>query len=672
MKENKKMDFDQICINTIRFLCADSVEKAKSGHPGAPMGLSPLMYVLWKNHLKFNPENPEWFNRDRFILSAGHASILLYSMLHLSGYDLSLDDLKSFRQLHSKTPGHPEFGVTKGVEATTGPLGQGFANGIGIAIAEKILSTRFNHPNIKLIDHYTYSVVSDGDLMEGITSEAASLAGTLQLGKIIYIYDKNNISIDGSTDLTFKEDVASRFLAYGWDVQKNIDANNIEEIDKSIERAKKEASKPSLIIINSQIGYGSPNKAGKESAHGEPLGEEEVELTRKNLQWKYKPFEIPKELNDFKNLCTRNGKNEESKWKKIQKKFQLSFPIESNEFNNIINNNFPENWDSLLREEFNKDVKEIATRSASSTAINAISEKNPNFVGGSADLAASNKTTMNNKKIFQPNTPDGTNLYFGIREHAMGGIVSGISLHKGLIPFAATFLVFSDYMRPAIRLAALSNLQVIYVFTHDSIGLGEDGPTHQPISHLLSLRSIPNLTVIRPSDYKETLSAWHLAMKRKSGPTALILTRQDIDSVSKYSEIDSKEGLYSGGYTIYQKDKSIPPELIIISTGSEVSLSVRSAMKMSNLGINIRVVSMPSWEIFLEQPKSYQDSVLPNSVKKRVSVEAGTTIGWDRFVGSEGKMIGVDRFGFSAPGKIVMDELGFSEENIINVCKSIL
>ena len=352
-------------IYTIRFLCADSVEKAKSGHPGAPMGLSPLMYVLWKNHLKFNPENPEWFNRDRFILSAGHASILLYSMLHLSGYDLSLDDLKSFRQLHSKTPGHPEFGVTKGVEATTGPLGQGFANGIGIAIAEKILSTRFNHPNIKLIDHYTYSVVSDGDLMEGITS-----------------------------------------------LEKD------EEIDKSIERAKKEASKPSLIIINSQIGYGSPNKAGKESAHGEPLGKEEVELTRKNLQWKYKPFEIPKELNDFKNLCTRNGKNEESKWKKILKKFQLSFPIESNEFNNIINNNFPENWDSLLREEFNKDVKEIATRSASSTAINAISEKTPNFVGGSADLAGSNKTTMNNRNIFQPNTPDGTNIYFGIREHA--------------------------------------------------------------------------------------------------------------------------------------------------------------------------------------------------------------------------------------------------------------
>ena len=672
MEENKKMDFDQICINTIRFLCADSVEKAKSGHPGTPMGLSPLMYVLWKNHLKFNPENPEWFNRDRFILSAGHASILLYSMLHLSGYDLSLDDLKSFRQLHSITPGHPEFGVTKGVEATTGPLGQGFANGIGIAIAEKILSTRFNQSNIKIVDHYTYSVVSDGDLMEGISSEAASLAGTLELGKIIYLYDKNNISIDGSTDLTFKEDVASRFLAYGWDVQKNIDANNIEEIDKSIENAKEITNKPSLIIINSQIGYGSPNKAGKESAHGEPLGEEEVALTRKNLKWKYKPFEIPKQLDDFKNACIRNGNKKESEWEKILKNFQLNFPIKFKEFNNIINNNFPENWDSFLKEEFKKDVKEIATRSASSTAINAISEKIPNFVGGSADLAGSNKTIMNNRKIFQPNSPDGTNFYFGIREHAMGGIVSGISLHKGLIPFGATFLVFSDYMRSAIRLAALSKLQVIYVFTHDSIGLGEDGPTHQPISHLLSLRSLPNLTVIRPADYKETLSSWHLAMKRKYGPTALILTRQDVSSISNYLEIDSKEGLYSGGYTVYQKDKSKPPELIIISTGSEVSLSVKSAIKMSDLDVNIRVVSMPSWEIFLEQPKSYQDFILPQNIKKRVSVEAGSTIGWDRFVGSEGKMIGVDRFGFSAPGKIVMDELGFSEENIINVCKSIL
>ena len=672
MKENKKMDFDQICINTIRFLCADSVEKAKSGHPGAPMGLSPLMYVLWKNHLKFNPENPEWFNRDRFILSAGHASILLYSMLHLSGYDLSLDDLKSFRQLHSKTPGHPEFGVTKGVEATTGPLGQGFANGIGIAIAEKILSTKFNRPSFKLVDHYTYSVVSDGDLMEGITSEAGSLAGTLKLGKIIYFYDKNNISIDGSTDLTFKEDVATRFLAYGWDVQKNIDANNIEEIDKSIENAKKTINKPSLIIINSQIGFGSPNKAGKESSHGEPLGEEEVELTRKNLKWKYKPFEIPEQLDDFKNSCIKNGDKEESEWEEILKKFQMNFPIEFKEFKNIISNNFSENWDSLLKEEFKKDIKEIATRSASSVAINAISEKTPNFVGGSADLAASNKTTMKNRTIFQPDSSTGTNLYFGIREHAMGAIVSGISLHKGFIPFAATFLVFSDYMRPAIRLAALSQLHVIYVFTHDSIGLGEDGPTHQPISHLLSLRSIPNLTVIRPADYKETLSSWYLAMKRNTGPTALILTRQDVPSISKYMELDSKQGPYSGGYTVYQKDKNMPPELIIISTGSEVSLSVRSAIKMSDLDINIRVVSMPSWEIFLEQPKSYQNSVLPNNVKKRISVEAGSTIGWDRFVGSEGKIIGIDRFGFSAPGKIVMDELGFSEENIINVCKSIL
>ena len=665
-------DSDEICINTLRFLCADAVEKAKSGHPGAPMGLSPVGYILWKNHLKFNPKNPDWFNRDRFILSAGHASILLYSILHLTGYDLTLDDLKSFRQLGSKTPGHPEFGTTKGVEATTGPLGQGFANGVGMAIAEKILATKFNQPRMKIVDHYTYSIVSDGDLMEGISSEAASLAGTLQLGKIIYIYDKNNISIDGSTDLTFKEDVAQRFVAYGWNVQTDINANDIDEIDKSLENAKMVLNKPSLLIVNSEIGYGSPNKAGKKSAHGEPLGIEEVELTRKQLGWKYKAFEIPPQLADFKHISITNGIKKESEWKKILGKFKSITPLKYEQFKNMTRNKLPANWDNNLVKVFNKDIKIMATRNASSTAINAISKMLPNIIGGSADLAGSTKTTMLERETFQPKTPDGTNIYFGIREHAMGGIASGISLHKGLIPFIGTFLVFSDYMRASIRLAALSKLQVIYVFTHDSIGLGEDGPTHQPISHLLSLRSIPNLTVIRPADYKETLCSWHLSITRNSGPTALILTRQDVISISKTSRLEDPNGPYSGGYIVYEKDGETLPELIIIATGSEVALSVKSAINMSNLNINIRVVSMPSWEIFFEQTQEYRDSILPPNIKKRVSVEAGSSIGWDRFVGPEGKIIGLDQFGLSAPGKIVMDELGFSEENIINVCKSIL
>lgn len=653
---------DKLCINTLRTLAMDAVQKANSGHPGMPMGAAAMAYVLWTRFLKYNPANPRWPDRDRFILSAGHGCMLLYSLLHLTGYDMPLEELKNFRQWGSHTPGHPERDLARGVETTTGPLGQGFASGVGMAIAERFLAARFNRPGHKIVDHYTYAIVSDGDLMEGVASEAASLAGHLGLGKLIYLYDDNHITIEGSTDLAFTEDVGRRFEAYGWHVQKVTDGNDLQAISAALEAARAEKERPSLIMVRTHIAYGSPNKQDDSSAHGAPLGEEEVRLTKENLGWPVEPpFYIPEEaLAHFRKAIER-GSLWEEEWRARFASYAKEYPDLAAEWETFMKGELPEGWEEALPNFSPKDGP-IATRVASGKVLNALAEKLPTLIGGSADLAPSNNTYLKGWGDFSVAEPGGRNLHFGVREHAMGAILSGMALHGGLIPYGGTFLVFSDYMRPAIRLGAMMGQRVIYVFTHDSIGLGEDGPTHQPIEHLASLRAIPNLTVIRPADANETAIAWRVALERKEGPTALALTRQNIPILDRAKYPPATE-LKRGAYIL--ADSEGKPDIILIATGSEVHVALEARDKLAEKGIRARVVNMPSWELFERQPKEYRDKVLPPEVTARLAIEAGVSQGWERYVGPAGDVVSVERFGASAPYKVLFEKYGFTAENVV-------
>jgi transketolase len=663
-------ELDQLCINTIRCLTMDAVQKAKSGHPGMPMGAAPMAYVLWTRHLKHNPNNPRWFNRDRFILSAGHGCMLLYSLLHLTGYDLSLDDIKNFRQWGSKTPGHPEYGHTPGVETTTGPLGQGFANGVGMAIAQRYLAARYNQPNFNIVNYTIYGIVSDGDLMEGIASEAASLAGHLKLGNIVYLYDDNGISIDGSTDLTFTEDVLKRFEAYGWHVQTVEDGNDLDAIDEAIRAARDdEGELPSLIRVRTHIAYGSPNKQDTAEAHGSPLGEEEVKLTKQALGWDpEKTFYIPDEaLNHFRKAQAL-GKKWESLWYTLFERYEHHHPQLANELKSIWNRNYGDAWKKAIPT-FGPDAGTQATREASGKVLNAIAPHLPSLIGGSADLTPSNNTYLKGMGEFQRDSYAGRNIRFGVREHAMGGILNGIALTDGMIPYGGTFLIFSEYMRPPIRLAALMGIRPIYVFTHDSIGLGEDGPTHQPIEQLASLRSIPNITVIRPADANEVAVAWQVAIEHTSGPVALALTRQKLPLIDR-TRFAAAENLRKGAYVLAEYGKF--PDLILIGTGSEVHPVLAAYEMLVNDRIAVRVVNMPSWELFERQPKEYREQVLPPASKKRLAVEAGSPMGWHKYVGDSGAVLGITTFGHSAPADVVMTQYGFTAENIYKKAKELL
>ncbi len=656
-------NFEELCLNTIRFLAVDAIEKANSGHPGAPMGMAAMTYTLWQRFLKHNPSNPDWADRDRFILSAGHASMLLYAMLYLNGYDLSLNDIKMFRQWGSRTPGHPEHGITAGVEATTGPLGQGFANGVGMAIAERHLAARYNKPGFNIVDHYTYAICSDGDLMEGVASEAASLAGTLKLGRLIYLYDDNNISIEGNTDITFKEDVGQRFRAYGWQVIGPIDGMSIEAVDTAIKQARSDSEHPSLIICNTTIGYGSPNRAGTGQAHGEPLGKEETLLAKRRLDWTYPgTFTVPDDVLKHFHTSVEKGIERESDWNQLFESYAKAYPDEARQFNIEIKGELPEGWDNGLDKLFDSTMKPIATREASGMVINAIADKIPALIGGSADLAPSTKTLIKNGGDFATQNYAGRNMHFGVREHAMGAVANGMALHGGVIPYTATFLIFYDYMRPPVRLAALTGDRVIFLFTHDSIGLGEDGPTHQPVEQLLGLRSVPNLTTIRPADATETVEAWKMALEKGNGPTALILTRQALPVIDR-NEMSPSSGVRRGGYTLWQSAEK--PEIILIGTGSEVHIALEAARMLKEKGITVRVVSLPSWELFEAQSEDYRRSVIPQEIKARVSVEAGSTLGWSRYVGDNGVAIGIDHFGASAPGKVLYEKFGITAQRVV-------
>jgi len=659
---------EKLCVNTIRTLSMDAVQAAESGHPGMPMGMADAAYVLWTKFLKHNPDNPEWQDRDRFVLSAGHGSMLLYSLLHLTGYDFPMEEIKNFRQLNSITPGHPEADHTIGIETTTGPLGQGMATGIGMALAEAYLAQRFNRKDLKPVDHYTYGIVSDGDLMEGISHEAASLAGHLQLGKVIYLYDSNSISIDGSTDLTFTDDTQKRFESYGWHVQK-IDGHNHQEIEEAIINAQEEKRKPSLIECETVIGYGSPNKGGKETSHGAPLGEEEIELTKKKLGWPYsEPFMVPDEVYAMMNYEQKGGQLE-YRWKSHFLEYSNKYPEKAEEYEQYINNSFEIDWESVLPE-FPESKTGMATRKSSGEVIQHLAEVIPNFMGGSADLTGSNKTEIKQGKILTPRKFDGKNMHYGVREHAMTAILNGVYLHKGITAFAGTFLVFSDYSKPSIRIAALTGIPSVLVFTHDSIGLGEDGPTHQPIEHLAGLRATPNVTVIRPGDANEVSWAWKAAIENNAGPTLLVLTRQNVPTLDR-SKLNEASGLQKGAYIIKEAD-SQSPDLILIATGSELSLVVEASEKLAEDHIKTQVVSMPSWELFEKQEQEYQDYVLPPNITNRISVEAASTFGWERWIGSNGLAIGVDTYGLSAPGEEVYKALNITTEHIISRAKKML
>jgi transketolase len=664
------MRLDDLCINTIRVLSAECVEKANSGHPGMPMGAAPMAYVLWTKFLKHNPHHPAWFNRDRFVLSAGHGSMLLYSLLHLTGYDLPLSELLNFRQWESKTPGHPEYGLTPGAETTTGPLGQGFANGAGMAIAERFLAATFNRPGFEIINHFTYAVVSDGDLMEGISHEAASLAGHLGLGKLIYLYDDNHISIEGSTDLAFTEKRTARFEAYGWHVQQVEDGNDLDAIEKAIVSAQKETQKPSLIAVRTHIGYGSPNKQDKPSAHGEPLGKEELKLTKQKLGWPLEPeFYVPDEALKVFRAAVEQGKTEEARWISLLEGYRKAFPDPAKEMDRWMKGDLPRGWEKDIPG-FPADPKGSATRAASGRVLNALSKRIRNLLGGSADLAPSNQTLIKGEGDFQAEHFGQRNLRFGVREHGMGGILNGMALHGGLIPYGGTFLIFSDYMRPAIRLAALMHLKVIYVFTHDSIGLGEDGPTHQPVEQLAALRAIPNLTVIRPCDAAETAEAWRFTLSHKSGPVALVLTRQGVPVLDR-SVFAPADGLQRGAYILADSPKG-KPDLLLVASGSEVHIAIEAAAKLAQKGISSRLVSMPSWELFDKQPDAYQRDVLSREIKPRIAIEAGRTQGWWRYVGERGDVVGLDHFGASAPYKILYEKFGITADRVIEKALKLL
>ncbi len=657
-------ELEQKAIKTIRFLSADAIEQANSGHPGLPMGTATIAYTLWTKHLRFNPKNPGWFNRDRFVLSGGHGSMLLYSLLYLTGYDLPMEQIKKFRQLGSITPGHPEFGTTPGVEITTGPLGQGFSNGIGFAIAEAHLAAKYNLSNLdKLIDHTTYAIVTDGDLMEGVASEAASLAGHLQLGKLVYLYDDNRISIDGSTDLAFTEDRGKRFEAYGWQVLHVEDGNNVEQIDQAIQQAKLD-DRPSLIICRTIIGYGLPTRQNTAEAHGKPPGEVELQGAKLNENWPLEPkFYVPDDVLAFYRQAITRGEELENNWNKTLASYQKENPELTKEFLRRMVGLLPDGWQKDLPV-FSADKKGMGSRVASGKVINALAAKLPELMGGSADLTPSNDTWINGDTDFQPGHREGRYLHFGVREHAMGAILNGLATHKGIIPYGASFLVFSDYVRPAIRLSALSGYPVKWIFTHDSIGVGEDGPTHQPVEQLASLRAMPNLVDLRPADANEVVQAWKIAIETKDKPVLLVFSRQNLPTLDR-DYFNSAEGTLKGAYVLKDYGEKAP-ELILISTGSEVSLAVAAAEKLHESGLSVRVVSMPSWYIFEHQDQGYQDSVLPPKISKRISVEAGAKFGWEKWVGQNGKIIGMNRFGESGKFEDIYPHLGFSVENIVN------
>jgi transketolase len=665
----RKDTLDQLSINTIRTLAMDAVQKANSGHPGMPMGMAPAAYILWTKFLRHNPKNPRWANRDRFVLSAGHGSMLLYSLLFLTGYeDYPLEQLKQFRQWGSLTPGHPESELSQAVETTTGPLGQGFANGVGMAIGAEYLASIFNRPGHNLFDYYIYAIVSDGDLMEGVASEAASLAGHLKLGRLIYLYDDNKISIDGSTSFAFTEDRARRFEAYNWHVQTVTEGNDLAAIENAIKAAQRDP-RPSIICVKTIIGYGSPNKAGTAKVHGEPLGVEEVKLTKENLGWPYaEPFTVPEEsLNNFRQSIERGAKFE-NQWNDKFEAYAREYPEYARQWRDWYSGNLPEGWQSVMPS-FPPD-KQMATREASGKALNAFANALPMILGGSADLRPSNNTFLEGMGEFQPDNFAGRNFHFGVREHAMGSVMNGIALTRPLIPFGGTFMVFYDYMRPPVRLASMMGLQVIYVYTHDSIGLGEDGPTHQPVEHLMGLRAVPNLTLIRPADANETAVAWRVALEHRHGPTALALTRQKLPVFDR-TKYASAEGLVKGAY-VMSESPSKRIDVILIATGSEVSVAIEAQEKLAAEGIGARVVSMPSWELFEKQPITYREEVLPPEITARIAIEAGVTLGWSKYTGDRGDVIGLERFGASSPYQVAMEKLGFSAANVVERVRKLI
>ena len=653
---------DELCINTIRTLSMDAVQQAESGHPGTPMALAPLAYVLWTRHLRHNPADPHWLDRDRFVLSVGHASMLLYSLLHLTGYDLELDDLKAFRQWGSRTPGHPEYGYTPGVETTTGPLGQGIGNAVGMAVAEAHLAATFNRDGHRIIDHHTYFIAGDGDVMEGVSHEAASFAGHHRLGKLIGFYDDNRITIDGSTDLTYSDDARKRFEAYGWHVLSVADGNDVEAIDAAIREAKGIPHRPSLIIVRTVIGFGSPNKAGKSKAHGEPLGKDEVVLTKQALGWPTtEPFYVPDAALAKWRAAQGRGGELQAEWSLRYRAYRDAHPDAAEELERRLRGELPAGWDEAVPS-FTAENGGVASRSASGTVLNALAKRVPELVGGSADLAGSNLTTIKDASHFAPDAYAGRNMHFGIREHGMGSIMNGMALHGGIVPYGGTFLVFADYMRPAIRLAALMHQHVIYVFTHDSIGLGEDGPTHQPVEQLASLRCIPNLVVLRPADATETAEAWRTALMHTSGPVALVLTRQKLGFIDR-TKYAPAAGVKRGGYVLADAEEGTP-QVVLLSSGSEVALAIEARTELAAQGVRARVVSMPSHELFAYQPASWRDTVLPPGVP-RVAIEAAHPMSWYRWVGTEGTILGIERFGASAPYTRVYEELGLTVKQLV-------
>jgi len=661
---------EQQSINTIRTLSIDAIEHANSGHPGLPMGAAPMAYTLWTDFMNHNPKHSKWFNRDRFVLSAGHGSMLLYSLLHLSGYDVTMDDLKSFRQWDSRTPGHPEVHYTDGVEATTGPLGQGIAMSVGMAIAEAHLAAKFNKADMPVVDHYTYALVSDGDLMEGISHEAASLAGHLGLGKLIALYDSNDISLDGELNRSFSDNSEERFKAYGWQVIRVEDGNDVSELRKAIKEAQANTEQPTLIEVKTVIGYGSPNKSAKADSHGSPLGADEVKLTKEYYKWRHEDFHVPEEVYaDFDEKIVNNGADAESKWNQLFETYKEKHPELAEELALAIKGELPLDWEKDLPVyEAGKDT--IATRASSGEILNAIAKSVPNFFGGSADLAGSNKTTINNEEDFSRKNYAGRNVWFGVREHAMAAALNGMALHGGLKVYAGTFFVFSDYLRPAVRLSSIMNTPVTYVFTHDSIAVGEDGPTHEPVEHLAALRAMPGLSLIRPADANETQAAWRLALESTDQPTALVLTRQGLPTLEG-TKGHAYEGVKKGGYVISKGEKETPHALLI-ATGSEVQLAIASQKALKEKGIDVNVISMPSWDRFNAQDDAYKNAVIPPYVKNRVGIEMGASFGWERYIGDQGIMMGINTFGASAKGEKLIEEYGFTVENVVKHVESLV
>lgn len=659
---------DDLAINTIRTLSIDSIEKANSGHPGMPMGAAPMAYTLFAKYMNHNPANPSWFNRDRFVLSAGHGSMLLYSLLHLSGYDLTLEDLQSFRQWGSKTPGHPEYGHTPGVDATTGPLGQGISMAVGMAMAERHLASVYNKDQLNIVDHYTYCICGDGDFMEGVSGEASSLAGHLKLGRLIVLYDSNDISLDGELNMAFSESVEDRYKAYGWQVIRVENGNDVAEINKAIELAKQD-DRPSLIEVKTTIGYGSPNKGGKSASHGAPLGKEEVALTKATYNWAYEnEFHIPEEVSALFKTVKEKGANEEKQWNDLLVQYEETFPELAKEFKLAMNGNLPEGWDDNLPVyEAGKD--NVASRQSSGEALNALAKNVKQIFGGSADLASSNKTLLEGETNFSRDNYSGRNVWFGVREFAMGAALNGMALHGGVKPYGATFFVFSDYLRAAIRLSALMNVPVTYVLTHDSIAVGEDGPTHEPVEQLASLRAMPGLSVIRPADGNETVAAWKLAVESKDEPTLLVLSRQNLMTLDTTKE-QGYEGVKKGAYVVSEANGKV--DGLLLATGSEVQLAVEAQKQLEKEGIFVSVVSMPSWDRFEKQAKEYKESVIPKHVKARLGIEMGSSLGWHKYVGDEGDVIAIDQFGASAPGEKIMEEYGFSVDNVVARFKALI